>query len=164
MEKAKRLPAKYVSSSPSETDQDLKKQILELIVSGGQVTRRFAVPGIANAERLGFLTLDKTVVACCCLKNPTIGYKEGVFGKAKAVQNPTAYLFELGYIVTHKEYEGFGYCQDLLGTFISEVNASTMYATTRKPSMVHILTKYGFYKSGQIYQGELQLMLFDPRE
>jgi predicted GNAT family N-acyltransferase len=80
-----------------------------------------------------------------------------------APELPDSYPFELGYITTHLHYGGQGHCQTLLRSFMPLVQQKAMFSTTRKPGMVHILKKFGFYKTGQVYKGDLELYLRESK-
>jgi hypothetical protein len=91
------------------------------------------------------------------LKNPNLNYKSTVFKEAGA-SNDELYPYELGYIATHSEYENRGYCKEVLSAFLFDIE-KPMYATTRKPSMIHILKKFGFVESGTVYKKDLVLLV-----
>jgi predicted acetyltransferase len=74
------------------------------------------------------------------------------------------YEKELGYITTHPNYEGEGHCKDLLKTFFSKISSQSIFATTRKPAMVHILSKFGFQQTGNIYNKNLILLTYNGKK
>lgn len=101
------------------------------------------------------------MISACCLKNPKRNYRDTVFQNAAATQRSNSYSYELGYIVTHPDFERKGYCKEVIKRFFSEFISLNVYATTRMPAMSYILGQYGFYKTGNIYDGSLELMLYD---
>lgn len=160
------LQTHFVIESPQNISGPYKRQMLDLIDLGGQVKRERAEIGIENAALIGLTVLEGKVIATCCLKNPFPEYKQQVFMKAKAGKNLNLYCAELGYITTHPDFEGEGYCQQLLKEFFCRISHLNMFATTRKPAMRHILEKYRFYQRGIRYGDglDLELMLYDAKK
>jgi hypothetical protein len=85
-----------------------------------------------------------------------------VFKKAGIPDLAKDYSFELGYIITHPDFEGRGLCQKLLNEFMPRVSDRAIFATSRKPSMIHILGKHGFNKIGSVYDNDLNLLIRKP--
>ncbi len=150
-------------SKPNEIEEEFLTQIVELIVGGGQIKgdRQTIRILIAFSDLVGFMTLDDIVICTATLKNPYIEYKEKVFNLAE-VKLSNNYHKELGYIVTHPNFENQGHCQKLLTTIFYQVRSLPIYATTRKPSMIHILNRLGFRTNGSVYNHDLSLMTYDP--
>ena len=148
-----------IVKAPRDMDGGLRQQFIKLVTEGGQIQEAYVKVGLHRAELVGMIVSENTVIATCCLKNPTDSYKQGVFKSAMAPELPGSYPFELGYIATHPNYGGQGHCQTLLRSFMPLVQQKTMFSTTRKPEMVHILKKFGFIKTGQVYKRDLELYL-----
>ena len=104
---------------------------------------------------------DDILVSVAALKNPLDSYRKSVFDSAGVEGLEVNYKKELGYIVTHPQYEGRKLCQLLLHQLFPKINASNMFATTRKTAMIHILSKFGFKIIGEKYKGDLQLLVYD---
>ncbi|MCX2492988.1 hypothetical protein OQX63_05860 [Pedobacter sp. PF22-3] len=153
----------FIGDQPKNISQDYLDQLASLVAAGGQVEYRDAKRGIANAFVLAMLVVEEKVIAGCCLKNPITNYRNRVFKNSQAKQNPDSYPYELGYIVTHHDYEGKGHCNNLMTQFFPAIASYQIYATTRKPAMAHILAKYGFYKTGKIYKDDLEMLLYDGK-
>jgi len=147
---------------PKEIKEVYLSQILNLILQGGQI--RGNANDIRNliflADLIAYKLKDEIVICTATLKNPYPEYREKVFNLAN-LKLPGDHMKELGYIVTHPDYENQGHCQDLLGIFFQLIWKNSIYATTRKPSMIHILNKYGFRLEGTRYNQDLNLLIYD---
>ena len=150
-------------SKPNKIDEVHLSQIIDLIVRGGQIKgdRQAIRILIGHADFVGYMILDGTVICTATLKNPYKEYKEKVFRLAD-LESSKNYHKELGYIVTHPDFENQGHCQQLLTTIFYQIRSLPIYATTRKPSMIHILNKLGFRQNGALYNQDLSLMTYDP--
>jgi predicted GNAT family N-acyltransferase len=151
---------KLIIDKPANLSQTIKDQVLHLVTLGEQVKPAFAKVGIHRAELIGVVMEKDLVISTCCLKNPTANYRDSVFAGSKCVENPEDFTYELGYIATYPGHEGKGFCQRLLKDFFPLINQSPAFATTRKASMAHILGKYGFVKTGEIFKNDLELLVF----
>ena len=129
-------------------------------MSGGQVKYEDARLGVYCAELLAVCLHENQFIATACFKNPRNCYTERVFTLAHASELMAGYKHELGYIVTRKGFEGQHICQQLLNELFPKISNHSMFATTRKAAMIHILEKLGFEKSGNVYKGDLQLLTF----
>jgi predicted GNAT family N-acyltransferase len=138
----------------------MRNEISGLIAEGGQITYINAKSGIDRAELLGVSYEGEKMIAIACLKNPKESYRAHVF-KSAQVPMQESYPYELGYIITRSGYEGKGLCQELLSMLYAKVSHLSMFATTRKPEMVHILKKFGFEEYGKRYNGDLGLMVYN---
>lgn len=69
------------------------------------------------------------------------------------------YNAELGYVVTHPDYEGLKLCQKLLTAMFPHLKDKAIFASTRKPAMIHILGKFGFKPVGKVYKQDLSLLI-----
>lgn len=148
---------------PNDIEEEYLSQIVNLIIRGGQIkgdchSIRIL---IAQAELVGFILLEEIVICTATLKNPYREYKEKVFNLAD-LNSSKNYNKELGYLVTHPDFENQGHCQKLLLTIFYQIRSFPIYATTRKASIVHILSKFGFRQKGSLYNNDLMLLIYDP--
>lgn len=155
------MNVRYVTGKSDEISENYRAQFVDLVTLGGQVKRHFVKAGVANAVSLALVLDRDQVIAGCCLKNPLPSYRDRVFINSKTARQAADYQFELGYIVTHPDHEGKGYCKNMLSEFLSDFSSLSIFATTRKAAMAHILSKYGFYKTGCVYKDGLELLVFD---
>jgi predicted GNAT family N-acyltransferase len=149
---------KTIIDRPNNIDKDLLIQLVNLVEEGDQVQRHFIERGIETADFIALFVLNEVIVTSATLKNPLKSYKDSVFQLAKADKLNIDNLQELGYIITNPKYEGQKLCQRLLTEFFKIIGKKQMFATTRKPSMAHILTKFGFEKIGHAYKTDLELL------
>jgi|SRR5690606_7494044 len=155
---------KIVIDKPSNIDKHLLNQLIDLVDNGGQVQRNYIERGIETADLIALYVLNGVILSSATLKNPLKSYKERVFELAQVDKLNIDTLQELGYIITNPEYEGQKLCQHLLTEFLKIIGEKQMFATTRKPSMVHILSKFGFEKIGHTYQVDLELLVFNLKD
>lgn len=152
---------KILIDSPRNIDKEILIELIDLIVAGGQVKRAFIEKGIKNADLIAIMFDSNIIVSSATLKNPNTSYKRKVFDLANCSSLKShLYNKELGYIVTNPDYESRGYSQILLNHFLRSISNEKIFATTRKPAMVHILEKFNFIKAGKAYNGDLELLLF----
>lgn len=148
---------------PKDINPDHLKQILTLIIKGGQVNRDGLQNRILRADLIAYMIQNEQVICTATLKNPHSSYRTKVFNQAKTEIVPDNYK-ELGYIVTHPNFERKGHCQKLLKIFFKEIDRYSLFATTRKPSIVHILRKFGFSQAGKTYNHDLNLLIYNGKE
>ncbi|GAA6765724.1 hypothetical protein AAFH68_16620 [Flavobacterium sp. CGRL1] len=146
---------------PFELSEKEIYQIIDLIESGSQIQgiRETINRRLRNAVLISFILDNDKIVATATLKNPAETYQKKVFKEAESDADITTYKYELGYIVTASSREGEKLCQKLLAVFFPKIAAYKMFATTRKAEMVHILGKYGFSRTGIIYNLNLCLLV-----
>lgn len=147
---------------PSSFSTQLIKQVHDLIEDGGQIPSSYIKVGLHRASALGAIIKEGNVVATCCLKNPTNSYRDNVFTSAGVKDIKDTFSQELGYIVTHNAHEGQRFCQKLITEMLPLFNKKFIFATTRKPAMVHILKKFGFKPVGRTYKNDLILLVHIP--
>jgi predicted acetyltransferase len=150
---------KIIIGKPSEVSTTHFKQIIELILKGRQIKLKpdQLKENLKRADFISYGIKDSNIVTTATLKNPYSSYRTRVFNEAKAKAN-ILYQKELGYIATDPAFEGKGFCQDLLKEFSNKFGSITVFATTRKPAMIHILKKLGFKQNGNIYKEDLVLL------
>ena len=135
-------------------------QLIDLVEKGDQVQRHFIERGVEKAELIALLVDNSEIVSSATLKNPLKSYRDDVFQLAKVDNFNRDNLQELGYIITNPKYEGKKLCQTLLAEFFKTIGNKQMFATTRKPSMAHILKKMYFTKLGDTYKADLELLIY----
>ena len=79
-------------------------------------------------------------------------YRKKVFAKAKGDISFHSNAPEVGYVTVHKDYRGQKLGQQLVEAAITE-DRLTCYATTDDPAMKTILSKVGFARQGDEWQG-----------
>lgn len=152
---------KTIIDKPINIDKDLLNQLIDLVENGEQVQRNYIERGIETADLIAIYVLDGMILSAATLKNPLKSYRDKVFQLAKAENSNKKDLQELGYIITNSKYEGQKFCQKLLYEFFKTIGDRQMFATTRKPSMAHILSKFGFKKIGDTYKTDLDLLVLN---
>jgi|ERR1041385_4602536 hypothetical protein len=151
-----------VVTQPKKIKSSYLKQIIELIRTGGEVKtskddlKRY----LLRADLIAYELQGGKIICTATLKNPFSSYKTKVFNSAKAVEKLN-YKKELGYIATHPDFEGKGHCTKLLKQFFGQISTNLIYATTRKPAMVHILSKFNFLQAGKTYNKDLKLLTYN---
>jgi len=148
--------------NPIHLTKDPLDQIVELIIQGGQIKREKTEIKdiILMADLIALKEHNGRVISTATLKNQSASYRDKVF-KSADVEFSDRYLKELGFIVTHPDFQNKGNCQHVLSEFFNRISMNSIYATTRKPAMIHMLTKLGFRESGKLYNQDLRLLIFD---
>jgi hypothetical protein len=137
--------------TPDELTDDQFSQLLDLIESGDQIPNIKQVQvGLRNADKIGIIRRNNIIISTATIKNPADSYRRRVFNDAGVPELKENFGKELGYICTRSEHEGRKLCQQLLRILLD--GAKNIYATTRQASMVHILNKFGFVKSGHAFK------------
>ena len=157
-------PLPVIIDKPLSLSSTLKDEAIDLIMTGGQVKFEDARVGVHRAALLAVYQIDNQIIATACFKNPRKTYVESVFRAAKVPELIGSFKQELGYIVTRKGFEGQHICQQLLKELFPQIKSYSMFATTRKSAMVHILERLGFEKCGEVYKQDLQLLVFPHNE
>ncbi len=149
---------KWEIQTPELVKEDHMTQIIALVVSGNQITKQGLKERLLRSDLIAFGILGDLVITTATIKNPAASYSKRVFRQSQSPYSSDNFKKELGYIATHPDHEGKGYCQHLLSILLKGIH-SPMFATTRKASMIHILSKHGFMKTGRLYKEELSLMV-----
>ncbi len=144
---------------PNDVSADFIVQIMELLEQGGQISMRGIEKRLMSADLIAIIVNNGMIMTAAVLKNPSPNYKKKVFESAKVGAAASQFEKELGYIVTHPEFEGRKLCQKLLSVFIPQINGFNLFATTRKASVIHILGKFEFKKFGEPYKDGLNLLV-----
>jgi predicted GNAT family N-acyltransferase len=153
-----------IIDKPANIDKDLLIQLIDLVEKGDQVQRHFIERGVETADLIALLVDNREILSSATLKNPLKSYRDNVFQLAKADNFNRENLQELGYIVTNPKHEGKKLCQTLLTEFFKTIEDRQMFATTRKPSMAHILKKFDFTKLGDTYKTDLDLLIYNGKK
>jgi hypothetical protein len=154
---------KIIINTPAQINDNNLNQIINLIIQGGQVTTKGLLDRIQRADFIAYKLEDNKVICTASLKNPNKTYIANVFDSAE-IKKDLDYKKELGYIATHKDFENKGHCQELLKIFFDHISNNLIFATTRKPSMIHILEKFEFTKIGKIYNNNIQLLIYNNKK
>lgn len=149
---------KWEIQTPELVKENHLTQIIALVVSGNQITKQGLKERLLRSDLIAFGILDDLVITTATIKNPAASYSKRVFRQSQTPYSPDDFKKELGYIATHADHEGKGYCQHVLSLLLKAIDSS-MFATTRKASMIHILSKHGFTQTGKLYKEDLSLML-----
>jgi hypothetical protein len=144
---------------PGEFTQEETETILSLIGVGDQIPDiELVKSGLERADCIGIVRYDGSIASTATIKNPLDSYRARVFKSAGVSQLADLFEKELGYICTDSKYEGRKLCQLLLSKLLEDYDQA-IFATTRKSSMIHVLKKFGFEKSGVTYSGDLELYI-----
>lgn len=144
-----------VIKRPIDISADILKKIVALVNEGDQVN--ITIDDIKRSEFIGYIEKNGEIASTVTLKNPRNTYRSRVFLESNSNDKAEDFDKELGYIVTSAKYEGEKLCQKLLSDVTSKLEQENYFATTRNPRMAHILSKFGFKKSGDTYKGNLEL-------
>lgn len=147
---------------PDKITKEHLKQIIDLIKEGGEIKtpRNKLQEYLLRADLIAYKLIDNKVICTATLKNPFVSYRTRVFNSAQA-KTEIKFEKELGYIVTHPEHENKGHCKKLLIEFFGHISCNSIYATTRKPAMNHILNKFNFHQIGVTYDKNLNLLVYN---
>lgn len=146
-----------VIAIPSQIDETTLTRLVKFINSGGEVNT--TVQALKRAYRIAYYTDEGKIVCSAVIKTPVKTYVNRIFKESQSELDQDEFPVELGYITTAKEYEGNKVCQHLLNQLSLHWKSKNIFATTRKPSMIHILNKHGFQKTGLTYKENLNLLI-----
>lgn len=143
---------------PKDISKNILEQIIQLVLEGEQISHGQLRNNLLNADFIAYTEEDNLVKTTATLKNPFDSYRKRVYRESNSNIQPTSQK-ELGYIATHKDSEGRGYCSRLLEEFKPYFVNEPLFATTRKQSMIHILKKFNFRIVGEPYKIDLNLLV-----
>ena len=133
--------------------QLIDPQLIDLVYSGGAIKRRISIEkGLPKAKFIALLVDNNVILSSATLKHPRTSYRDKVFTLAGVGDLKRDHLLELGYIVTHPNYQQKGLCRELLTEFFKIIENEPMYATTEYPYMVRIFEEFNFKKFGDKYE------------
>jgi len=150
---------------PSDIGNENLQQIIDIIKNGNEVntTRDKLKEYLLRADIIAYKFSDNAIISTASLKNPFPSYRTKVFKLAKSKCDYKNYNKELGYIATHPKFENKGHCSELLRNIYKCICDNSMYATTRKPAIIHILGKFQFRKIGDEFNSGLNLLVYDTK-
>jgi hypothetical protein len=160
MEETPSAKEQILIDKPAAFSLPIIKQVQDLIQSGGQIKPQLIKVGLHRASLLGIIVKEDMVVCVCCLKAPLSSYRDVVFRDAGVPEMKDDYHAELGYVVTHADYEGLKLCQKLLTSMFPFIKGKAIFASTRKPAMMRILKKFDFIQVGKVYKQDLYLLIY----
>jgi len=138
------------------SDQDIE-EFVHLVLEGGQVQEGGLRDLVMEAQWLGFGRIDGVLNSVAAIKAPRDSYRNRVFRKAKAAEDPTEFDVEFGWAFTRTRYEGHGLASGLADLLLRGINAPILATTGEKNGgMRHILEKRMFCKSGEPYEGRIE--------
>lgn len=150
-----------IIKKPSEISEKILNEIFDLIEQGSQIQgdKAAIIMRLKNAVLISYIVDQDRIISTATLKNPSDNYRTKVFTSANAEIFLPKYKNELGYIVTAANREGEKLCQKLLLAFMPLIADHKIFATTRKQSMIHILEKFGFKITGEMYNLDLFVLV-----
>lgn len=171
MEKLKKQKMKGtdIVKSPDLCTEGELKSFYQLVRKGDQVKGEGLEMLIRQAKLLGFHYVDCKLAGVAGLKVPREKYKNRIFREAGLEHLSGHFHTELGWAVTRKEFEGSGIATSLIQKLLDQMKKEKIFSTSDKPSMQHILSKFGFAQSGHSYVGQktkpsaMQLWLRDRK-
>lgn len=137
------------------TDSEIK-QVLDLILKGGEVNPQTLPTRLSEAALIAFIKDNNEVVATATIKKPLDSYKLDVFKKSKSDLSIDDYHFELGYIMVEEKFRkdklASRLCEELCKIYLSQ----NLFATTRidNKGMQSILKKNHFTEFGKQYSNK----------
>jgi GNAT superfamily N-acetyltransferase len=160
--------AEIVVRKPSDLSPNDLKVFEDLVIAGGEVRIKGLTERIRRAEWLVFLREGGTVAGVAALKRPDKRYRERVFAKAKAKEEPTAYPLEAGWIYVVEKYRRKGFSRVLLEAVLQCARREGVYATTGEDNewMRSTNNRCGLEQSGFPYpsdKGGYKLILYIRR-
>lgn len=142
----------FYVNKPSEFSLSELMEIYALIGTGGQIKLAPAVllKQICSCKLVGVVEAheEQNFIACAAIKVPQKSYLDKVFSHA-GIKN-LGIEYELGYCVTHPDYNGQGLCKGIIQDLL-RLSPYSLFATTQSAAMAHILTKNGFVKTGNTH-------------
>ena len=138
---------------------------MSLVLAGGEVTAAGLEERVRKAQFLVFLTERDCLKGIAAVKNPALGYRRGVFQKARASVNDTEFPLELGWVFVLPSSRGAGFSHMLVEAALSTTSGRGIFATSRSDNtpMRKALKFHDFSCHGTAYaskRGNHQLTLF----
>lgn len=146
---------KILVKKPVDYTKDELNKFKDIVLLGGQVQIKGLEDRILNCKALAMCFINDELVGVSAIKKPNESKTKRTLEKAK-LNNHLIPKFELGYSVTMKEHRGKGINSQLNDKLLSlmEKNES-IYATTSVESMKAYLSKRGFVKVGESFEGAI---------
>jgi len=145
------------AKSPSSCSANDINCFKELVISGGEVTSGTLSALVSNALSLAFASRDGRIVAVGAIKRPNAGYRDVVFAKAKAIQNPSHFQYELGWVYVSLLSRGCNLSGALVAALLPSLGIEPAYATSRVDNIpMHATLEHsGFRPVGAPYPSKL---------
>ena len=141
-------PSKFVPSD--------KAAFVEFVAAAGEVDRAILPRLVDDAVALVMLFERDELIGTAATKTPYSAHRRGEFAKANAAENADAFPLELGWVVVHSEYRKRGHAPELVRAAVGLVADQGVYATTKTPRMLTILSECGFKSLGKPYPSFLK--------
>lgn len=150
---------------PGECSETELEDFASLVLAGGEVTADGLKARIKKAEALIFLAQDNCLKGIAAVKKPGENYKNGVFQKARATVEASAFPFELGWVFVLPSSRGAGFSHKLVKAALTATCGQGIFATSRSDNapMHKVLVGHGFSCHGEAYassRGKHKLVLF----
>jgi predicted GNAT family N-acyltransferase len=126
---------------------------IALIKAGSAVNAARAERELPEAILVSILREDGRIVGVGVVKKQRPNYASSIASADKSGFKFDTSIHEIGYISVKQESEGRGHCQTLLRSLLQNFPARPVFATTYRPSMKHILGKFGFVSKGKEWEG-----------
>jgi predicted GNAT family N-acyltransferase len=141
---------------------EMRDEFIAFIEMGGQVSRHFIKRGVNQAERIAIINEEDQLLSIAVVKQPLESYRNRVFEAAGVPDKAEDSPLELGYLYTKPEFNGRGYCTQLISELVPTFITRPIFATTRNTAVIHILKKFGFAPIGNVYNDDLNLLIREP--
>jgi predicted GNAT family N-acyltransferase len=154
-----------ILKSPAECSSEELALFARFVRDGGEVQSQ-GLPGrIRQAKALAFLVENGQAIGIAALKQPNQGYRAGVFAKAKAIETPDRFPYEVGWVVIDEKHRGRKLSRALVDAVLSRSEGCDVFATsvTTRKFMHRTLMHFDFAQHGQPYpssQRDEDLFLF----
>jgi hypothetical protein len=116
---------------------EMRDEFIAFIEMGGQVPRRFIESGIDRAERIAIINENDHLLSIAVVKQLLESYRNRVFEAAGVPDKAEDFLLELGYLYTKPEFNGRGYCSQLVYELEPTFITRPIFATTKNPAAIH---------------------------
>ncbi len=137
----------------SDLTSEEKFKILNLIISGGEVSSDTLPEQLTKAEIISFIKDGENIVATATIKKPRDSYKTKVFTKSCSGISNTIYQYELGYVMVEQDFRKYKLATRLCALLCEKYSNQNLFATTRIDNwgMLSILKKNLFKEVGNQY-------------
>ncbi len=160
-------PYTFQIKNPEELDINELESFCAFVKGGGQVVSGVAKRLKEIGKVIVLVRLANELAAVGALKVPMARYRSNVFKSAAAVEQPTDYPIELGWVVVAERHRKQGLSSQIVKVLleVSDSEQANVYATSdvEKGAMHRSLERNGFVKAGAPYRSELdndRLQLF----
>ena len=147
---------------PADCGADERRQFARLVRQGFNAVIETLPRRIGAASHLAYHALpDGSLVAVAAMKSPSAEYRDAVFFRAKATEDPIAYERELGWVYVVPEHRGSQIGRRLCERLVARSPSARMFATTRVENtrMTRILTSLGFRSVGRPFQRRNEVLV-----